>query len=172
MIVGAFGGIVSSLGFSYLHHYLKEKFGLHDTAGVHNLHGIPGLLGGLISAVAVAVYNSDPLNNPEQESYLRFYSSPFKGRTFIEQGAIQVAGTGVSLGMGILFGVLAGYLMSCFYSTYSSSEFYNDHLNFEQVGMLHEVGPKSTFLVQHPTEIVLNRQESPENNENGQELNL
>ena len=66
LIVGAFGGLVSSLAYSYLHDYLKEKIGLHDTAGVHNLHGIPGLLGGLISAVAVAVYNSDPLNNPEQ----------------------------------------------------------------------------------------------------------
>lgn len=118
LIVGAFGGVVSSLGFSYLHDYLKEKFGLYDTSGVHNLHGIPGLLGGLISAVAVAVYNSDPLGNPEQESYLKFYSNPFKGRSFIEQGAIQVAGTGVSLGLAICFGILAGYLMSCFYTTY------------------------------------------------------
>jgi len=63
--VGSFGGIVSSLGFSYLHGFLEEKIDLHDTAGVHNLHGIPGLLGGLISAVAIAAYNSDPLNNPE-----------------------------------------------------------------------------------------------------------
>ncbi len=63
LIVGAFGGVVSSLCFSYLHDYLKKRIGLHDTAGVHNLHGIPGLLGGLISGVAVAVYNSDPLTN-------------------------------------------------------------------------------------------------------------
>jgi ammonium transporter Rh len=147
-----------------LHDYLKRRIGLHDTAGVHNLHGIPGLLGGLISGVAVAVYNSDPLTNSDQVNYLGFYSSPFKGRTFIEQGAIQVAGTGVSLGMGILFGVLAGYLISLFYSTYSASEFYNDHYHFEQVGLLHEVGPKSVSLVQQPTEIVLNGQQNTQRN--------
>ncbi len=57
---------MSSLGFSYLQDILRVRFKLHDTAGVHNLHGIPGILGGLISAIAIAVYNSDPLNNPEQ----------------------------------------------------------------------------------------------------------
>lgn len=100
---------------------MREKLGLHDTAGVHNLHGIPGILGGLISAVAVAVYNSDPLNNPIEESYLPFYSNPFRGRTFVEQGAIQIAGTGVSLGMGLLFGILAGLIIRCFYTTYNSN---------------------------------------------------
>jgi len=61
---------------------------------------------------------------------LGFYSTPYGGRTFIEQGAIQIAGTGVSLGLGILFGVLAGYLMSAVYTTYKPTEFYNDHYNF------------------------------------------
>lgn len=66
LIVGAFGGIVSSLGFSYLQDVIRNKFGVYDTAGVHNLHGIPGILGGIISSVAIAVYTSDPLNNKEQ----------------------------------------------------------------------------------------------------------
>lgn len=56
LIVGAFGGVISSFSFSYLQDFLKEKMGIHDTAGIHNLHGIPGIMGGLISAIAVAVY--------------------------------------------------------------------------------------------------------------------
>ena len=64
--MGAFGGVVSSLSFSYLQDKLREKYKIYDTAGVHNLHGIPGVLGGLISAVAIAVYTSDPLNNSFQ----------------------------------------------------------------------------------------------------------
>ena len=109
------------------------------------------MLGGLISGVAVAVYNSDPLENPEQEGYLGFYSSPYNGRTFIEQGAIQVAGTAVSLGMGLVLGLLAGLLMSLFYTTYTAKEFFNDHYHFEQVGLLNEVGPKSNIEVPIPT---------------------
>jgi len=65
LIIGAFGGVVSSLGFSFLQDKLRSK-GIYDTCGVHNLHGIPGLLGGLISAAVVAAYTSDPLNNPAQ----------------------------------------------------------------------------------------------------------
>lgn len=82
LIIGAFGGVVSSLSFSYLQDVLKDKFGIYDTCGVHNLHGIPGVLGGLISAIAIAVYKSDPLTDPLQESYLPFYTNLPHGRSF------------------------------------------------------------------------------------------
>ena len=44
MLLGGIGGAVSSFGFN------KLCLGFHDTCGVHNLHGIPGLLGGLAAA--------------------------------------------------------------------------------------------------------------------------
>jgi len=34
---------------------LERKFHIHDTCGVHNLHGIPGLLGALISIILAAI---------------------------------------------------------------------------------------------------------------------
>ncbi len=43
--VGFIGGAVSSYGFN------KLDLGFHDTCGVNNLHGIPGILGGLISCI-------------------------------------------------------------------------------------------------------------------------
>lgn len=30
---------------------MERRFGLRDTCGVHNLHGLPGLLGGIVAAV-------------------------------------------------------------------------------------------------------------------------
>ncbi len=54
---------MSSLGYTYLYDFFKDRVGLHDTAGVHNVHGIPGILGGLISAAVIAAYNSDPLDS-------------------------------------------------------------------------------------------------------------
>jgi len=51
MLAGFIAGTVSSFGFAYLGPYLQKKIRLHDTCGVHNLHGMPGVMGGLISAI-------------------------------------------------------------------------------------------------------------------------
>ena len=48
MCVGMAAGSISTLGFAYLTPMLERKIGLGDTCGVHNLHGIPGILGGLV----------------------------------------------------------------------------------------------------------------------------
>ncbi|KAJ6240154.1 rh50 [Anaeramoeba flamelloides] len=55
MGVGAFAGIISTIGFNYLTPFLERKTKLHDTCGVHNLHGMPGLIGGIVSAIVTEV---------------------------------------------------------------------------------------------------------------------
>jgi len=55
-IVGFLIGFISSLMFEYMPSIL-EKIGIQDVAGVLNLHGVPGLIGGLLSAIFVDVYN-------------------------------------------------------------------------------------------------------------------
>lgn len=52
MAIGCLAGIVSALGFLHLNGILKKKYGLYDTCGVHNLHGMPGVLGGLIGSLS------------------------------------------------------------------------------------------------------------------------
>jgi hypothetical protein len=79
------------------------------------LHGLPGFLGGLFSAIAIASYASDPITNATQSGLLSFYSSPYGGRTFYQQGGIQVAGTVISLTLGVAFGFIAGILMKQVY---------------------------------------------------------
>lgn len=51
MLAGFIAGIVSSLGYAYLGSWLSKKIKLHDTCGVHNLHGMPGVIGGITSAI-------------------------------------------------------------------------------------------------------------------------
>lgn len=54
ILIGGFAGICSALGFAYLNKFLQRLIGLHDTCGVHNLHGIPGIIGGIIGGIAAA----------------------------------------------------------------------------------------------------------------------
>lgn len=55
MAIGSVAGIISSLGFIKLSKFLQEKINLHDTCGVHNLHGLPGILGGLIGGLSCSL---------------------------------------------------------------------------------------------------------------------
>lgn len=44
-----------SLFYLYVQPILASSLGIQDTCGVHNLHGMPGILGGLAGIVAVAL---------------------------------------------------------------------------------------------------------------------
>ena len=39
--------------------FLFDKLNLHDSCGVNNLHGIPGVLGGLFSVAMTAIANEE-----------------------------------------------------------------------------------------------------------------
>ena len=53
MLAGFVTGVISSLGFRYLSDLLR-KIKLHDTCGIHNLHALPGVIGGVVSAIVAS----------------------------------------------------------------------------------------------------------------------
>ncbi|XP_063173378.1 ammonium transporter Rh type A isoform X2 [Candoia aspera] len=55
MLIGSIAGIISVIGYKYLTPFLASNLKIQDTCGVHNLHGLPGLLGGIASIIAAAV---------------------------------------------------------------------------------------------------------------------
>jgi|GEM_PF-457007 len=60
--IGLLAGTISVLGYVFLQPILESKFKIVDTCGVHNLHGMPGLLGGLsaflvVPGIAIAQFN-------------------------------------------------------------------------------------------------------------------
>ena len=54
ILIGIFAGCVSTFGFSRLMFFMETKFGLHDSCGILNLHGLPGLIGAIWGCVASA----------------------------------------------------------------------------------------------------------------------
>jgi len=54
LTIGGLAGILSVVGFEFVSPWLSKRLHVHDTCGVHNLHGMPGVFGSLISCIVVA----------------------------------------------------------------------------------------------------------------------
>ena len=51
--IGALAGVLCVVGYVFVQPALQARFKIVDTCGVHNLHGMPGLLGGLIAVLVI-----------------------------------------------------------------------------------------------------------------------
>ncbi|XP_069946777.1 ammonium transporter Rh type B isoform X2 [Cherax quadricarinatus] len=129
LLLGYFAGALSTLGYTHLQGWLQEKFGLHDTCGVHNLHGMPGLLSAMVS-VGAAFFASEA--NYGKELYLQYpvmapainISSslplipeledvaPGEGRTAEKQAFYQALATLITLLMALTAGGASGLLLN------------------------------------------------------------
>jgi len=54
LTIGIAAGVLSVVGYTRIQPYLQRTIGLDDTCGVHNLHGMPGVLGGIAGAISAA----------------------------------------------------------------------------------------------------------------------
>ncbi len=82
--IGAVAGFASTFGFAVIQGKLQKGLRLVDTCGVSNLHGIPGLLGGLAALVFVGG---------------------------IDKGA-QGLGIAITVGIALVTGLLAGKVLA------------------------------------------------------------
>lgn len=51
--IGALAGLLCVFGYAVVQGKIKSLFRIVDTCGVHNLHGMPGLFGGLVAVLVV-----------------------------------------------------------------------------------------------------------------------
>jgi ammonium transporter Rh len=104
LVLGFLGGAVSVIGFNVLHPVLRQ-IGLSDVCGVHNLHGLPGLIGGVASALlAAAIKDSDYQGNE-----LLLYPAR-DDRTRAGQAGAQLVALGVTLLIALGSGAVTGLL--------------------------------------------------------------
>ncbi|XP_069798573.1 uncharacterized protein [Narcine bancroftii] len=107
MIVGFLSGIISTLGFQYLTPILESKLKIQDTCGVHNLHGMPGILGGVVGAITASLATEEVYGEGLQDVF------PLLGdeRTASQQGLYQALGLAVTLAFALVGGAIVGFIM-------------------------------------------------------------
>ncbi|XP_006149162.1 ammonium transporter Rh type A [Tupaia chinensis] len=88
MLIGSIAGIISVFGYKFLTPLFATKLRIHDTCGVHNLHGLPGVVGGLAGIVTIAMKSSD-----------------------MSQVAMQAAALGSSIGTAVVGGLITGLIL-------------------------------------------------------------
>jgi ammonium transporter Rh len=103
-IIGLFAGAISTVGFAVLQDKQQNFHKIIDTCGVSNLHGIPGLFGGL-----VAIFVVDGL----------------------DAGA-QLTGIAVTLGVAVVAGLISGKIIALFGKTTEAYNDHAEFLDAEE----------------------------------------
>lgn len=104
-VIGFLGGTISCLGYHYLTPALNNC-GIYDVCGVHNLHGMPGILGGVAGAISAASATDEKYGENITEIF-----SARDDRSAGEQGAYQAATLGVTLAFAIFGGLITGLIV-------------------------------------------------------------
>jgi ammonium transporter Rh len=121
LLIGTIAGTVSVLGFRFIGPGLRQKIGLRDTCGIHNLHGMPGLIGAVSSIIASAVATTS--------LYGAEYTELFPMSSL--QWRAQIIATVITLGIACGGGVLIGFILRLFFRvTPRPKSFYDDAVNF------------------------------------------
>jgi ammonium transporter Rh len=55
MLIGIVAGAISVIGYTFIQPRLQKLTGGVDTCGVHNLHGLPGIFGGITAVLLVSL---------------------------------------------------------------------------------------------------------------------
>lgn len=95
--VGILAGVASTAGYVTLSPALERCCAISDTCGVGNLHGVPGMLGGLASALLSWMFAAE-------NKHLVVYGAL--------QPLVQVEGLGITLLAATAGGLLAGCVVA------------------------------------------------------------
>lgn len=127
LIVGVVGGSLSVIGYRYIQPFLLKNLKLHDTCGVHNLHGMPGVLAGIVGAIVAGVaseaqyglslYQQFPARAPVENSS-QIHDNPGlsllipgEGRSAGDQAGYQLLALGVTVVIAVAGGLITGFIL-------------------------------------------------------------
>ncbi|XP_076657688.1 rhesus blood group-associated glycoprotein Rh50 isoform X1 [Halictus rubicundus] len=126
LVVGSLAGLLSVLGYKYLTPLIQKRLRVHDTCGVHNLHGMPGVLAGIFGALMAGIATETSYNKSLYEIFqARAPSSLEKlaemrddynitlgqDRTALQQAGYQLLALAITLGIAIVSGLVTGLIL-------------------------------------------------------------
>lgn len=129
--IGGCAGLVSCFGFNHVMPFLEHTVGIHDTCGIHNLHGMPSLLGG-IASVIVAAY----------KGVGHAHDSAIYGRNNVnDQWWYQAVGLLLCVAFAIVAGLVTGAIMNLCYdpATRTAKYFHDDQVRFGSIRYFHSL---------------------------------
>lgn len=147
LVIGSLAGLLSVLGYKYLTPLIQKRLRIHDTCGVHNLHGMPGVLGGIFGALMAALateasydyslYEIFPARAPSSEMKIaemrdNYGISPGLNRTAGQQAAYQLLALVVTVGISIVSGLITGLILQlsvC--GTITEEQKFDDEVHWE-----------------------------------------
>lgn len=106
IVCGCLAGSISTTGYVYLTPRLNDM-GVYDVCGIHNLHGMPGLIGALAGTIAASLATGDVYG----ENVTSVFAAR-EHRTAGEQAVAQFTALCVTLGMAIVGGLITGGIIS------------------------------------------------------------
>eukprot|EP01113_Clastostelium_recurvatum_P047260 TRINITY_DN8397_c0_g1_i4.p1 TRINITY_DN8397_c0_g1~~TRINITY_DN8397_c0_g1_i4.p1 ORF type:complete len:700 (+),score=109.28 TRINITY_DN8397_c0_g1_i4:65-2164(+) len=117
LLLGMVAGGLSTTGFCHVSAFVEKKFGIQDTCGILNLHGLPGILGAVASAVVVGVARDDVYGGVPVSSLFPHGAN---------QGRIQIYSLLITLAIAIGSGALMGFTTSHLFDGPSSRNLFED----------------------------------------------
>uniref|UniRef100_A0A3Q4GIX8 Rh family, C glycoprotein b n=1 Tax=Neolamprologus brichardi TaxID=32507 RepID=A0A3Q4GIX8_NEOBR len=110
LIVGFCCGIISTLGYIFLTPFMEKRLKIQDTCGIHNLHAMPGVVGGIVGAITAASASVEVYGHKGLENTFDF-KGKFEDMVPTRQGGHQAAGLCVALCFGIGGGIIVGAIL-------------------------------------------------------------
>ncbi|NWW16218.1 RHBG protein, partial [Falcunculus frontatus] len=105
LIAGFLAGLISPLGFRFFRPVLRSRLKTQDTCGVHNTHGLPGILGALLGTLLTLLATADTFGDRLE---LVFPLLAQGSRTVTDQAFIQLSALPLTLLLAALGGCLTG----------------------------------------------------------------
>jgi len=144
-LMGSLCGVVSTLGYRALQGKLFDKLKLHDTCGINNLHGMPGVISGIAAVVMAAIATEDvygpslytffprcaPVEGSDELAELQGQLDSVEageGRTLGTQALYQLVALLVTLAMALIGGAVTGLIINVegIFDPLREHQFFND----------------------------------------------